>query len=263
MMEAEEALSEPVPAAEKQKKGGVLGRIAKALGFDGDKDAGPPPAPPPPPRKKVAARPAPASPPAAPAMSAPPAMESVAAAEAPASASRRFTDDEAGLRALLLQQGADGLFDGDVGTTLIAVAALVGRGHTARSGSFRAELRRTVQALKSRLGSLTGTDQALVALALAMLRIGSGEAQPTELPAPQRVAEASAPQQPVILSRSKVIPWRWIFRAPEALFHWFVPSTKSYGQQTVKFTSPKTPVPIRKWAGCRWKSSRKANGGRI
>lgn len=183
MMEAEESVAEePVPAAEKAKKGSVFGRIAKALGFDGDKDAGPPPAPPPPPRKKVAARPAPAPVPAAPAMSAPPVMESVAAAEAPASASPRFTDDEAGLRALLLQQGADGLFDGDVGTTLIAVAALVGRGHTARSGSFRAELRRTVQSLKSRLGSLTGTDRALVALALAMLRIGSGEPPPSELP---------------------------------------------------------------------------------
>lgn len=178
-MEMEEA----APPAEKAKKGGsVLGRIAKALGLDSDKDAGPPPAPPPPSPKKVAARPVPASAPRAAAMPAVPGTQSIAASGAPGSAPPRFTDDEAGLRALLLQQGAEGLFDGDVGTTLVAVAALVGRGHTARSGSFRAELRRTVQALKSRIGALTGAERSLVALGLAMLRIGSGEELPSELP---------------------------------------------------------------------------------
>lgn len=182
-MEAEEAApEEPVPAAEKQKKGSVLGRIAKVLGFDSDKDAGPPPAPPPPAPRKAAPKRASAPAPLAVAMSAPPVAESAAAAEAPGRAPTRFTDDEAGLRALLLEQGAEGLFGGDVGTTLVAVAALVGRGHTARSGSFRGELRRTMQALKSRLGSLTGAEQALAALALAMLRIGSGEELPKELP---------------------------------------------------------------------------------
>jgi hypothetical protein len=43
-----------------------------------------------------------------------------------------FTDDDSGLRALLLNQKADGLFSGDIASTLAAVAALVGRGHTAR-----------------------------------------------------------------------------------------------------------------------------------
>src|SRR5208282_5590493 len=83
----------------------------------------------------------------------------------PAPAAPALTDDEAGLRALLLSQGAGGLFAGDVGATLAAVAALVTRGHTHREGGFRAELRRTLGALKAKLaaGGDAGVHAALAA----------------------------------------------------------------------------------------------------
>src|SRR5262249_10184534 len=119
----------------------------------------------------------------------PVAVAPVVAAPAPmkartAAPPARFSDDEAGLRALLLEQHADGLFggEGELGATLAAVAALVSRGHTARAGSFRAELRRTVQALKSRLPSLSAEDLVLCALALAILQMPHGEPAPSELP---------------------------------------------------------------------------------
>lgn len=95
-----------------------------------------------------------------------------------------FTKDEAGLRALLLSQRADGLFGaaGDLGATVAAIAALVSSGHTARTGSFRAELRRTVQALRGLLPNLSGDDKALCAIGLALLLMPNGEAAPAELP---------------------------------------------------------------------------------
>lgn len=182
--EAEASYRTPPPAVpEKKKKGSVLGRIAKALGMDGG-----------PPAQRESAPPPPPAPPAAPpAVSAPPSPRRAAAAAAPApvaeaaaagpGAAPHFTSDEAGLRALLLQQGTDGLFGGELGATLLAIAALVGRGHTARSGSFKAELRRTSQALKARLAALAGTDQVLASLALALLWVPEGEAAPGELPA--------------------------------------------------------------------------------
>ena len=171
----------PAKAPSKKKGGSVLGRIAKALGVGGsdeEADAGAPPSP---------VAPAPAPPPArsvsvparAPLAEAAPVL---ATADTADTAVPRFSDDEAGLRALLLQQGADGLFAGDLGATLAAVAALVSRGHTARSGSFRAELRRTVQALQARLVKAQGTEQVLCALALAVLRVPGGDAAPPELP---------------------------------------------------------------------------------
>ncbi len=94
----------------------------------------------------------------------------------------RFRDDEAGLRALLLEQRADGLFVGDLATTALAVAVLVSRGHTARAGSFRAELRRTTTAAQGRLASASGDDRLLCVLVLALLRMPHGEAPPADLP---------------------------------------------------------------------------------
>ncbi len=111
-----------------------------------------------------------------------PAPPPAAARLAPA-APEPLGDDEAGLRALLLRQGADGLFAGDLGATLAAVAALVTRGHTHREGLFRAELRRTVATLRQRVGALGGDDQVVAALALALLTLPGGEAAPGELPA--------------------------------------------------------------------------------
>lgn len=67
--------------------------------------------------------------------------------------------------------------------TVLAIAALVSRGHTARAGSFRAELRRTAQTLASRLATVTGDERAQCALALALLRVAHGEAAPPELDA--------------------------------------------------------------------------------
>lgn len=80
------------------------------------------------------------------------------------------------LRALMLQQGADGLFGGSYAQTLAVVAALAMRGHTARSGDFRAEMRRTAQTLASRIPSLSGSDLVLAATALAILRVLDGGA---------------------------------------------------------------------------------------
>jgi hypothetical protein len=82
----------------------------------------------------------------------------------------------------MLSQGVDGLFGADLGTTLAAVAALVARGYTHREGLFRAELRRTVGTLKSRLPSLSGDTRTFAALALALLAVAAGEAAPQELP---------------------------------------------------------------------------------
>jgi hypothetical protein len=88
-----------------------------------------------------------------------------------------LTDDEAGLRALLLRQGADGLF-GDLAATLAAVAALATRGHTAREGLFRVELRRTLATLRARLATASGDDRVYAALAVALL----AAQPPSELP---------------------------------------------------------------------------------
>jgi len=97
-------------------------------------------------------------------------------------ASPPLSDDESGLRSLLLAQGADGLFAGDVGLTLVAVAALVARGHSAREGLFRAELRRTVQTLRKRLPTFKSAELAWAALALAVLLVPYGDPVPFELP---------------------------------------------------------------------------------
>jgi Ca-activated chloride channel family protein len=118
-------------------------------------------------------------------------MAAPAAAPAPAKAAPppqpAYTDDEAGLRALLLSQGAGGLFAGDVGVTLAAVAALVTRGHTHREGGFRSELRRTLGALKGKLAA--GGDAGVhAALAAAILLIAAGEEPPAELPDPLKAA---------------------------------------------------------------------------
>lgn len=93
-----------------------------------------------------------------------------------------LSDNDAGLRALLLRQRVDGLFDGDLGVTLAAVAALVSRGHTAREGVFRAELRRTLHALRTKLLLVTGAERTWAALALALLVIPNGDPVPAELP---------------------------------------------------------------------------------
>jgi Ca-activated chloride channel homolog len=102
-------------------------------------------------------------------------------AASPAPLSITFTDDDAGLRALLLNQKADGLFGGDIAATLAAVAALVGRGHTAREGLFRAELRRTMQTLRGKIASLSGNEQILARVALAMLVMPHGDPAPDGL----------------------------------------------------------------------------------
>ncbi len=81
---------------------------------------------------------------------------------------------ESELRNLLLEQGADGLFGGSYAQTLVVVAALTMRGHTARSGSFRAEMRRTAQTLASRVMTLSGNDLVFAATALAILRATDG-----------------------------------------------------------------------------------------
>lgn len=94
-----------------------------------------------------------------------------------------LTADEAGLRALLLHQNADGLFGGDLGATLAAAAALVGHGHTAREGLFRAELRRTLVTLRGRAGSLSGNDRVIALLAVALLTMPHGDPAPEGLPA--------------------------------------------------------------------------------
>lgn len=138
---------------------------------------GPPPAPaaiygaPPPPM------------PAMPARGAPPAP-----AAAPLPLGLSFNDDDAGLRALMLNQKADGLFAGDIAGTLAAVAALVGRGHTSREGLFRAELRRTLMTLRSKIASLSGNDQIMARMTLALLLMPHGD------PAPEGLAPEIASQ---------------------------------------------------------------------
>jgi hypothetical protein len=130
-----------------------------------------------------------------------------AAAPAPAKAAPpappTLTDDEAGLRALLLSQGAGGLFAGDVGVTLAAVAALVTRGHTHREGGFRSELRRTLGALKGKLGA-EGDAGVHAALAAAILMVAVGEEPPAELPEPLRTALAGLSMSDLPAARQTV-----------------------------------------------------------
>lgn len=101
----------------------------------------------------------------------------------PAKPMPRLSNDEAGLRALFLEQRASGLFADDVATTLAAAAACVSLGHTARRGQFRAELRRASQVLREKVAETTGDTQILAALALALLTMPDGTAAPQELPA--------------------------------------------------------------------------------
>ncbi len=151
----------------------------------------PPPAPgfgpPPPPRSPA---PVPMAPRAAPApapmeasdndfeVAAPARSIAMAAAPVPVIS---LPDGDAGLRALLLHQKADGLFGGDITSTLAAVAALVGHGHTAREGLFRAELRRTMMTLRSKIPSLSGNERAMALLALALLIMPHGDPAPDGL----------------------------------------------------------------------------------
>lgn len=99
----------------------------------------------------------------------------------------RFTDDMAGLRHLVLLQGASGLW-ADCGATLMAVLALVGRGHTARQGDFRGELRKTEIALAKLMAQngLPADQMLLVCAALAILRRADG------VPAPDVDAQIDA-----------------------------------------------------------------------
>ncbi|MDI3281737.1 FHA domain-containing protein [Polyangium sp. 15x6] len=137
-----------------------------------------------------AARPgAPTPPPRAPSPQRAPAPAAEMARSAPPAAPR-LSDDDAGLRALLLHQKADGLFDADLGATLAAVAALVRRGHTAREGLFRAELRRTTVTLRGKLAGLSSEDKLLALLALALLTMPHGDPAPGGLPAPIAAALA-------------------------------------------------------------------------
>jgi Ca-activated chloride channel family protein len=80
--------------------------------------------------------------------------------------------EEAMLRALFLRQDAAGLFDGEIGVTLAAVAALASRGHTAREGLFRAELRRTLRALRALLAQGSADDRVRAALGVALVTLG-------------------------------------------------------------------------------------------
>jgi hypothetical protein len=81
----------------------------------------------------------------------------------------------------LLNQKADGLFGGDLAATLAAVAALVGRGHTSREGLFRAELRRTLMTLRGKIAGLSGNDQRLAQMTLALLLMPHGDPAPEGL----------------------------------------------------------------------------------
>ena len=101
-----------------------------------------------------------------------------------------LTDNESGLRALLLEQTADGLFEGGIGVTLAAVAALVSRGHTAREGLFRAELRRTLAALQAGEWPSASTERTWAELAIAMLTMPHGAEPPVGLS--QELSEALA-----------------------------------------------------------------------
>ncbi|MCC6527355.1 MAG: VWA domain-containing protein [Polyangiaceae bacterium] len=134
------------------------------------------------------------APPPAPAAFGAAAFEETADAPAPAAAKRaaeasaapdlaRLTDDDAGLRALVLHQRADGSFDGSVAATLLAVLGLVARGHTAREGLFRPELRRTLGWLRARAASALGDELAWLSLGVAALTMPHGEPAPAGLPA--------------------------------------------------------------------------------
>lgn len=114
------------------------------------------------------------APPPAPTVQPPPAREALP------------TDERAALRALMLDQRADGLF-GDIAQTLASVAALVSRGHTPREGDFRAELKRTLATLRARVDALSGEEQSWARLAVALLTVPHG-AEPEGLDAAQATA---------------------------------------------------------------------------
>lgn len=104
-----------------------------------------------------------------------------------------LSNDAAGLRSLVGRQGADGLW-ADLGATLMAVLALVSRGHTASQGSFRAELRKTAAALSNLVagGALTGTDGVLASEALRVLS-DAEVGEPIDPEAAQALAQKLAP----------------------------------------------------------------------
>lgn len=162
----------------------VYGAIAPGAGLPG----GPPPAPPPPAAPAYAA---PAAPPPMPRSPAPVAAAPQSAVygnalmgDLPeleeASVAPKLSDDEAGLRAIMLLQDVDGRFEGSVEVTFVAIASAVIHGHTAREGAFRSELRRTVGWLRANLATLTEPEKTLAALALSLLTVPHGEpAQPS------------------------------------------------------------------------------------
>ncbi|MEZ4392250.1 MAG: VWA domain-containing protein [Polyangiales bacterium] len=128
------------------------------------------------------------------------------ATPAPAPAAPRAdspADDASALRALLLAQGADGLF-GDLGGTLAAVAALVSRGHTPREGDFRAELKRTAATLRARLPGLAGDEATWAAVALALLTAPHGGAVVGLAEDLERLARAVRLGDPNALRRSVI-----------------------------------------------------------
>jgi hypothetical protein len=124
----------------------------------------------------------------------PPAAAPVAAAPGvPVTAP--LTDNEAGLRALLLRQKADGLF-GDLAATLAAIAALTSRGHTAREGLFRGELRRALATLRARLATETGDARLYAALGIALLTLQAPPELPPEIAA--HLASATVADVPAL-----------------------------------------------------------------
>lgn len=212
------AQSMPIPSmpaeAPSAPKGGILSRAKELFSRKPKADAkrrsssstpvSPPPemsAPPPPPMAPAALPVSVAPTPKA----AKTAKDEGSKAEAKAAVSRSFSDNEAGLRALLLEQGADGLFAGDWAVTLAAVAALVSRGHTAREGQFRAELRRTLQVVRQQLPGLSGGDRHAAALTLALLTVPHGEAAPAELVATAATAVADASLHDLAALRAKTV----------------------------------------------------------
>ena len=211
-MPADLSMPEEAPSA---PKGGLLSRAKELFSRKPKADAkrrsssstpvSPPPEmsapPPPPPPMAPAALPVSVAPKPAPKA----AKDEGSKAEAKAAVSRRFSDNEAGLRALLLEQGADGLFAGDWAVTLAAVAALVSRGHTAREGQFRAELRRTLQVVRQQLPGLSGGDRHAAALTLALLTVPHGEAAPAELVASAASAVADASLHDLAALRAKTV----------------------------------------------------------
>ena len=213
-MPADLSMPEEAPSA---PKGGILSRAKELFSRKPKADSkrrsssstpvSPPPemsAPPPPPPMAPAALPVSVAPKPAP-KAAKAAKDEGSKAEAKAAVSRSFSDNEAGLRALLLEQGADGLFAGDWAVTLAAVAALVSRGHTAREGQFRAELRRTLQVVRQQLPGLSGGDRHAAALTLALLTVPHGEAAPAELVATAASAVADASLHDLAALRAKTV----------------------------------------------------------